>query len=185
MYRALIVAVLIAAVPSVAYPCGNEVMLTGDEAVKLLAKAETFLERGKYRAALGTLDGFAFDSPQLEARATDIQAVFAVRMKTRRSNVQWVVQHFKARSEARPKDMRLRARLAEAYEAAGKDDLAREILVDLNSRDLMPDAFAYRTLARVSSGDDRQAALTACGIKAKNKSICTILADKSPTRPTI
>ncbi|MEM9492549.1 MAG: hypothetical protein AAGC55_25600, partial [Myxococcota bacterium] len=55
MYRILLATALMISVPSVAIPCGNAIQLSGDEATKLVKKAEKQLERGKPAQALRTL----------------------------------------------------------------------------------------------------------------------------------
>jgi hypothetical protein len=184
MLRASIVIAVIAASPSLAYPCLNET-LRGEEAIKLMAEIESYLDKGQYRQASGKMyKTRAFRDQRLAARATDARALLALRTRTPKDDVSWTVEHFKTRSEAKDsaKDVRFRAWLAEAYAATGKIEPALEILTDLKKRDLMPDGFAFVTLAKLSSGADRDAAIDACIKRAKVKSICTLPADKSATR---
>jgi len=179
MLRALIVAAVIAA-PTAAYPCMNEVMLEGNEAVKRLAKVEKLLEGGLYRKARNALDGYAFVDPRHQQRAEDYSALIVLRVDAPRRKVAWLAGHFEQRVKANKKDLRARAWLAEAYAIGGKPEAAREILLDLRTRDLMPDAHAYLTLARISNGSDRETALAECQKRAKVKAMCTVPAAPKP-----
>jgi thioredoxin-like negative regulator of GroEL len=182
--RASIVIAVIAATPSIAYPCMNEV-LRGEEAIKLMAEIESYLDKGQYRQAANKIHKtHAIYDRRLMERATDARALIALRTRTAKDDVTWTVDHFKKRSEAKEsaKDVRFRSWLAEAYAANGKIEPALEILTDLKKRDLMPDGFAFVTLAKLSSGADREAALEACTKRAKVKSICTLPVDKTATR---
>ena len=176
MLRALIVAAVIA-VPAVAYPCMNEVLLQGNEAVKYLAKVDKFLDGGQYRKAQYALEDHMFEEPRLQQRAADYKAVVAMRVGGKPHKLGWVVRHFRQRTKANAKDMRLQAWLGEAYAATGDVEAARELLVDLETRDLMPDAHAYVALARVTTGSDRELALAECQKKARTKAICTLPKD--------
>lgn len=183
MLRAVPVAALIAAMiaaPTVAYACLNEVQLRGEKAVRILAKAEKHLDAAQYRQARSALHGYTFEDQRLRDRARDYNAVIALRVRTPKDDVGWLVRHFEQRlaDKANKKNLRLRAWLAEAHAAAGQDDLAREILLELKRKDLMPDAFAYLTLAQLSTGTEREQALAACVTKAKAKSICKLPARK-------
>lgn len=182
MLRALIVAAVLA-VPAVAYPCMNEVMLQGNEAVKYLAKVDRFLESGLNRKAQYALEDHVFEEPRLQQRAADYKAVIAMRVASKPGKVSWVVRHFEARTKASPKDMRVRAWLGEAYAASGNLDGARKVLVDLETRDLMPDAHAYAALARVTTGGDRELALAECQKRAKAKAICALPAEPVAAKP--
>jgi hypothetical protein len=171
-----VAAAVIAAAPSPADACHNEVARTVEDDVRLVQRAEKFLENGMYHKAGKTLKGWKFSNSRLRERTADVRAVVALRMKTSKDDVTWVVDHFKARTESKngAKDMRFRALLAEAYFATGKADEARTILADLHKRDLMPDEYAIVTLAKLSTGTERYELWKACRIKAKNKEMCEL-----------
>jgi hypothetical protein len=168
---------LVASAARPAYPCINEVM-SKDESIKLVAKVESALEIADYKTA-GTAMGrhHAVRDPQLQFRLTDASALIALRARPSepmsQSTREWTLEHFEER--AKLKDVKFKAWLAEALEANGKTERALQILQDLKKRDLMPDAFAYLTLARLSAkAEERDAALASCKTRAKNKAICTL-----------
>jgi hypothetical protein len=179
--RALYIAAVLAFVgvsPRPAYPCVNGVM-QHEEAIKMAIAIEQALEKADYTAAVRVLD--RWDSQKVQdqdVRARLQDASYLVELRTRmyepsRAVPEFVVKHFEVRAKA--KDVRFKAWLAEAYEATGKTEEARKILEDLKRRDLMPDAFAYVTLARLTTvAADREAALASCKQRAKNKTICTV-----------
>jgi hypothetical protein len=174
-----VVAAVTMVIPSRSEACGNEVERTVEDDARLVQRAEKLLEGGMYRKAGKALKGWTFSSARLRERTADVRAVVALRMKTSKDDVTWVVDHFKARSESKAgaKDVRFRALLAEAYFAAGKPDEARTILTDLHKRDLMPDEFAIVTLAKLSTGAERYDLWKACRTKAKNKDVCELPAE--------
>lgn len=181
-----VVAAVIAAEPSRAHACFNEVARTVEDDVRLVQRAEKFLESGMYHKAGKTLKGWKFSNARLRERTASVRAIVALRTKTSNDDVTWVVDHFKARTESKDgaKDMRLRALLAEAYFATGKTDEARTILADLQKRDLMPDEYAIATLAKLSTGTERYELWKACRTKAKNKEICELPAGTVATKRT-
>ena len=171
-----VAAAVIAATPSPADACHNEVARTVEDDVRLVQRAEKLLESGDYRKAGKVLKGWKFANARLRERTADVRAVVALRMKTSKDDVTWVVDHFKGRSESKTgaKDMRFRALLAQAYFATGKTDEARTILADLHKRDLMPDEYAIVTLAKLSTGTERYELWKTCRTKAKNKDVCEL-----------
>jgi len=173
------VAAAIAATPSRAHACMNEVERTHNDDVRLVVRAEKLLESGAYRQAGKVLKGWRFKDTRLRERTLDVRAIVALRLRSSKDDVAWVTDHFKARTESKAgeKDIRFRALLAEAYFATGKTDEARTILADLHKRDLMPDEYAYVTLAKLSSGTERYELWKACRTKAKNKDVCELPAD--------
>ena len=173
-----VVAAVIAAEPSRAHACFNEVARTVEDDVRLVQRAEKLLESGMYHKAGKTLKGWNFSNARLRERTANVRAVVALRMRTK-DDVTWVVDQFKARTESKDgaKDLRFRALLAEAYFATGKTDEARTILDDLNKRDLMPDEYAIATLAKLSKGTERYELWKACRTKAKNKDVCELPAE--------
>lgn len=173
------IAVAIAAAPTPAEACMNEVERTLEDDVRLVQRAEKLLESGAFYKASKVLKGWRFKDARLRERTADVRAVVALRLRTSKDDLGWVVEHFEARtgSKAGAKDVRLRAMLAEAYFATGKADDARTILADLLKRDLMPDEFAYATLAKLSSGTERYELWKTCRTKAKDKHVCELPAE--------
>ncbi|HEU0030735.1 MAG TPA: hypothetical protein VFQ53_08880 [Kofleriaceae bacterium] len=181
MRRLQVVAAVIAAsvaAPPVAYPCGNVVELTRDEAIRLVARAEKALEAGQLTRAGSLLGRTRIRDDKLAARAMDVRKLVWMRTRTHRvdeTNGPIMVAYFKRRvAEVGQADVRFQAWLAEAYVAAGDDAAARAILVDLKRRDLMPDGYAYLTLAALGDGEDRAVALRACEARVRHTSACAL-----------
>jgi hypothetical protein len=172
---AAVAACLVVASPA-AEACLNEVRWTTDDYVRVLVRAEKQLDAGSYARARKTLGAVAFPTAALRQRAQNIRAIVSLRIGDKKLDKDALVAHFKARTEAKEtqKDVRNRAWLAEAYIAAGKPDEARPILVDLHTRDLMPDAYAYHALAKLSSGAERYEYYKACRTRAQNKDLCEL-----------
>jgi len=172
----LVVLAGIIVTPSSSDACGNEVERTVEDDIRLVMRAEKQLENGLYHKAGKTLKGWKFANARLRERTVDVRAVVALRLRTSKDDLTWVVNHFKARTESKAgaKDIRFRAMLAEALFATGKTDEARTILTDLNKRDLMPDEYAYVTLAKLSSGTERYELWKTCRTKAKDKDVCEL-----------
>lgn len=172
---AAVAACLVVASPA-AEACLNEVQWTTNDYVRVLVRAEKQLDAGQYARARRTLRAVKFPTAALREREMNILAILSLRSGTPKLNKDTLVSHFKARTEAKEthKDVRNRAWLAEAYIAAGKPDEARPILVDLHTRDLMPDAYAYHALAKLSSGTERYEYYKACRTRAKDKDICEL-----------
>ncbi|HEU0030736.1 MAG TPA: hypothetical protein VFQ53_08885 [Kofleriaceae bacterium] len=165
--------------PSTAWPCDNAVELTRDDYVRMVIRAEKLIEAGDYRRAERQIAA-RFGDAKLERRAKDLRALIRLRAPKPKDDLKTVVEHFKQRSESDDgkTDVRFRAWLAEAYLATGNEASAREILVDLHKRDLMPDGYAYLALAKLSTGEQRALALTACETRMKVKAMCTLPAKK-------
>ena len=174
-------AVAIVAEPPVANACHNAVQWTVDDYVRIVIKAEKQLEGGHFLAAQKTLAKRRFPTAALQQRAEDVRAVLALRLKDKRG-LEAAAKRFAMRSEKSPKDVRFRAWLAEALLATGKPDDARVILVALKERDLMPDAYAYLALAKLSAGTERFELWKQCRNRAKNKSMCELPAQHATAR---
>jgi hypothetical protein len=172
----LLVAVAVGLRPSTADACENGVEWTTNDYVRVVVKAEKYLEHGQYRRAKKTLGRMTFPTAALAERAADVRAVIKLRMPSAKNDLASATAHFKARTESKTgaKDVRFRAWLAEAYVAAGDKDAALPILVDLEQRDLMPDAYAYLALAKLKTGTERLAAWKACRIRATDKDLCEL-----------
>jgi thioredoxin-like negative regulator of GroEL len=114
----------------------------------------------------------------LRERADDVKTVIDLRSN---KNLEAVTKKLKERSDAKSKDVRFRAWYAEALLATGAKDEARTILAELQTNDLMPDAYAIQALAVLSSGEERYELWKQCRARAKNKDICE-LPDAKVTR---
>ncbi|HEY5924122.1 MAG TPA: hypothetical protein VIV11_20720 [Kofleriaceae bacterium] len=177
----LVVATAVLLFPSVADACLNGVELTTDDYARMVARAEKQLEAGQFGKAKKSLGHEPMPTAALERRAADIRAVLKLRMSKSPKQLEAAAKHFKARSESKQgeKDVRMRAWLAEALVALGKQDDARPILVELHERDLVPDGYAYLALAKLSTGAQRYEFWKACRTRAKNKDICELPAQVS------
>lgn len=188
MVKSLLLVTAIAAVAVVRLPsaraCDNAVEWTTDDYVGVVVRAEKQVEAGQFGRAKKTLGKMWFPA-SLQPRVKDLRAVLALRTSTNAKDLEAAATHFKARTEAKggENNVRFRAMLAEAYLATGHKDDARAILVDLNARDLMPDAYAYLALAKLSTGTERLAAWKACRTRTTNKEMCDLPAEiKSPPK---
>lgn len=172
----LLVAVAIVLGPQTADACDNAVEWTTNDYVRVVVKAEKFLDQGQFGRAKKTLGRMKFPTAGLEQRAADVRAVIKLRMPIAKTDLAAATAHFKARSESKTgaKDVRFRAWLAEGLLATGDKDAALAILVDLEQRDLMPDAYAYLALAKLKTGPERLAAWKACRTRATNKELCEL-----------
>jgi hypothetical protein len=163
-----IAAALIA--PSIAQACMNATEATLNDYVRVLVKAEKSLDAGRFADAKRALDQRFPRS--LNDRALDARAVLAIRTNDTKQ-LESAARRFKAKAESN-KDVRFKAWLAEAQLALGQTDEARAGLIALKEADLMPDAFAYRALAMLSTGAERYELYKACRTRAKNKDICEL-----------
>jgi hypothetical protein len=173
---------VVVALQTPAYPCLNGTMLQGDEGVKQLVQAEAALDAGNYGEAGRLLDVEHFlNHTHIVARWHDAKTLLYLRTNAQRA-AKNAVEYFSARSKHDPKSIKHRAWLAEAYAGARKRDEALKILAELRERDLMPDGFAWVTLAKLSNGADVDATLEICKKRAKNKDICVI---HMATKPSV
>jgi hypothetical protein len=170
----LFAAAALFAQPSLADACINGVEITTDDYARMVAKAENHLEAGQFGKAKQALGRGDMPTAALKQRAADIRAVLNLRMSTKPKELAAAAKHFKARSEAKTDDVRFQAWLAEALLATGSKTEARTILVGLHERDLLPDAYAYRALATLSTGGERYTFWKACRARTKNKSLCEL-----------
>ena len=171
-------------VPATADACLHEIRVTTEDYVRVVARAERLLERGSYGDAMRAIGNRSFPTPALRERAKNVRAILALRMRDRKQKPGALVAHFKAATEtkATQKDVRYRAWLAEALVEAGNAEEARPILMDLHTRDLMPDAYGYVALAKLSSGTERYDYYNACRTRAANKNICELPAKSVQAR---
>ncbi len=141
-----------------------------DDAVKRIAQIEFHLRYEQHwlaDQALPTPGLGTWGTEELEDRATDLRYVLDLRWKKRK--VGHAVEWFRERPR---KTLEHRAWLAEALVENDTLHEARTILRDLDKRDVMPDGHGYATLARITQGDERIAALSKCRKRAVVKSIC-------------
>ena len=170
----IVVAIAIGIRPAISEACGNTIEWTTNDYVKVLVKAEKWLDKGDPGIALRVMRDVTFTGDRaqrtrLQPRAKDIAMLIKLRMEL---DLERVAMHFQARVEQNPKSVRHRAWLAEAYVAAGKPELARPIFDDLVARDVMPDAWAYLALGKITTGHERLAAWKACRVRMTSKYLC-------------
>jgi hypothetical protein len=170
---ALVIAGVIVALQTPAYPCLNGTILEGDAAVRQLAQAEAALDAGNLSEAGRLLGIDHMLNDQISGRWYDAKTLLYLRINPQRS-ARHAIDHFATRSKQVPQSIRHRAWLAEAYAAGRKREDALRILAELRERDLMPDGFAWVTLAKLSNGADVDTYLETCKKRAKTKSICVI-----------
>lgn len=177
----ILVAIAIALRPAVAEACGNAIEWTTNDYVRVLVKAEKWLDAGRPDVALSFIRDVKFTGDRAQRtrllpRTQDVLVLIKLRML---ADLERAVIHFQARVEQNPKSVRHRAWLAEAYVAAGKSELARPILDDLVERDVMPDAWAYLALGKITTGQERLAAWKACRARMKRKYLCEMPATQA------
>jgi hypothetical protein len=159
----------------IALLCVNGVGEQMFNAASHLHDAERLIERAELTIARSMLLDMQFlDDKTLRMRALDLQALVKMRAPKKHENRAWVVTHMRDRAKANPKDVRYRAWLAEALLAEGRLTEALAQIKPLQDQDLMPDAFAYLVLAKLSIDKPREAALAACRTRAKVKTICSL-----------
>ncbi len=180
MLKTLLFALVAAvATPTIADACLNGTEWTTNDYVRVVAKAEKQVEEGNFGTAKRTLGRMHFPTTALQERVKDLKAIIALRTTREPKAIEGARDRFKLRMESKEKgtDLRFKAWFAEAQLALGMKDEARVILVELKERDLMPDAFAYLALAKLSSGTERYELYKACRTRAKNKDICELPAE--------
>ena len=164
-------------VPSAAYPCGNAVMLEGDDAVRLVASAEAALEAGRAQAAWRKLVRHEFGEYALHRRAELVLSAALIQL----GKTEQAVDRLRYLTKNSPKDTVVRTRLGEALSFSKRRverKKALRMLSDLADRDLMADARGYLALARLQArfGNEggRDAALTRCRAMAKSPKLCVV-----------
>jgi ATP/maltotriose-dependent transcriptional regulator MalT len=172
----LLAATAMLAGPAIAYACGNEVEITTDDLARRLARAEKLIEEGKFRQAKAWVGRRRMPTAALQRRAEDLRAVLALRMDLGAKAIEAAAKHFRARLEsgAGAKDVRYRAWLGEALVALGETDEARTLLGGLHEFDLVPDAYAYLALAKLSTGAERYNFWKACRTRTTKKHLCEL-----------
>ena len=157
--------------------CVNQVEIRMHDYIQEVQEAERLIASAQYKKAFEVLPDASDVREDLRDRVRDLRALLALRAKNLPGMVEeegWVVRHFKDRVKANPKDVRFKAWLAEAQLAEGESTQALVLVNELRERDLMPDAFAYVTLAKLSIGPARAKALETCRKRAKAKAICNV-----------
>lgn len=180
MRKTVVVAVAAALVASLYAPiasaCLNGTEWTLNDYVRVVVKAEKAMDDGRFGDAKRALR-MQFPA-SLRDRVDDLKAVLALRTTTDAKQLESAAARFKAKAE-KTKDVRFKAWLAETQLALGQKDEARAALVALKEQDLMPDAYAFRALAVLSSGTERYELYKACRTRAKNKDICELPSAKT------
>jgi len=172
------------AAPTIADACMNGTEWTTNDYVRVVIKAEKQVEEGNFGVAKRTLARMRYPAA-LQERVADLRAIITLRTSSVAKELEGARDHFKTRSDVKTKDLRFKAWFAEAQLALGAKDEARTILVELKEKDLMPDAYAFHALAKLSSGTERYELYKACRTRAKNKEICELPAEKAkPTTPS-
>lgn len=175
---------LVASAPAIATACMNAVQLEGNSAVQRIVKAEKELSEGKLNKAKRTLatHRFRFADAGLRRRATLVLSAVEFRgagASTTNFSVQQYISDLERALKKDKDNPVLLSRLAEGYALDRKtSDKARLILNDLNTRDLMPDAYGFRTLAILQAADkdmkSAKIALAGCRNLTKRKDVCTL-----------
>ena len=160
----------------IAWMCANETTMRTDLIIQDLAEVERLVDAADYDNARDVLQRTSYfvNSETLRARMLDFEALLTLRAKRKGDRPGWIVTHCADRLKEHKTDVRFQAWLAEAQLAAGKQTAALATIKDLVDRDLMPDAFAYVVLAKLSIGPQRKAALATCRERAKAKKVCAI-----------
>jgi hypothetical protein len=182
MRKLAIVIATLAALTEPAWPCLNGTIYEGDAAVRAIVQVEADLAAGRPGVALSTISGGHFLDERVQVRVSDAQYLASLRLNPGGRTARNAMTYFGDRAKRDPKNVKLKAWYAESLAAAGKVRDAKLILVELRERDLMPDAFAYLTLAKISDGAERTAALETCSRRAKVKDICAMPQRAAPKR---
>jgi hypothetical protein len=188
---ALAAAALIVAVPATAYPCMNGVLLVGDEEIRELERAERLLVAGKHHAALRVIGGFesAEDYEGLRAQAFRqrlrlIDATAKLRLLAQQrpldlERLAVVTRNLRGlQSDNGLTPPLYKARLAEALALSPRGiGEAKTLMADLEKRDLIPEAEAWVTVAKIRAYmhdiDGMSAALRRCEKMAgRRKAVC-------------
>jgi hypothetical protein len=188
IFRISALIIVAVSLPAAAWACLNAVTLEGNRAVKQIRKAEKLLARGQADKARRLVDPFRYDfeGKGLQRRADIVIATADVRRLRGHRDMALFEEARKTLADLHAEhknDPLIAARYAEALAAAEPTrGRALAILQDLEKRDLMPDAFAYRTLARLhhaaGNSEASNAAMSRCRKTAERRRVCT-LSDKS------
>lgn len=169
------------AAPSAALACGNAVHLERSRVTRLIVQAEQALEKGDARRAKRLTGEVARGhwkrTPGLVRRFRMAKGLASIRTGSAVRGVP-ILKKIKATD-----DPALTSGLAEGLSVLkGRHAEALRLLADLESRDLVPDAFGYAALARLRrEKGDKQGALraqTRCEAMAPKPEICKAPAPK-------
>ena len=178
--RMLLTLTILTSAPAIALACMNAMYLDGDDAVQQIKEAERLLAAGKHRNAARLVDEhrYHFEGDGLQRRALIVRASVSFRAPKHvyRSPASYI-GFLEDKIEMDKTNPLLIARLAEGYSLTETTvKKATEMLEDLATRELMPDAFAYVTLGNLRSraGDTEgaSAAFERCRKMTKNKKVC-------------
>ncbi len=172
----LFVAAVMLVRPTLADACLNGVEIQTVDHAKLVARAEKQLEAGQFASAKKSIGKGKMPTAALQQRAEDVRAVLLLRMSSKQKDLETAAQYFKTRMESKTgaTDVRFKAWLGEAQLALGNKDDARTLLVALHEQDLMPDAYGYLALAKLSTGTERYNFWKACRTRSKDKDLCEL-----------
>lgn len=160
-----------------AFACKNSIAAAEDRMVQLLSEADAHLREGRHGAAIQlTLQHYpdlksARDPDRFTSRAQRIFAAALVRVEgltsvrgfdastsdERRANLEWAVATLRSIDERQKNNPAIVAELAEALSTLPEHQQeALATLEDLARRDLVPNPYAYRALARLRrlTGDE-------------------------------
>jgi hypothetical protein len=196
-------AALVASAPSRAEACSNAVR-DADDIVSSCHEAERLLDDGdpgeaRTRAAklVSTLNGMRMaygdagvTEPGLRARASRVVALADLRLdpggrrdSKRKAVLEEALKVLEGLAEENPKDSAKQTDLGEAL-ASVRPAEGKELLEDLDARDIVTTPYAYVALARLRGAahdvKGRDAALGRCRTMAKTPSICQL--DPTPLK---
>jgi predicted Zn-dependent protease len=164
--------------PTRADACLNGTIMEQNEVVRNIRLAEKALGKGQNRRVLRLLDAdhYMVDSPRLLKKVRILKTVARMR-RGKTKGAERIFRKLLAKDKDNPY---LQTRLAEAlHKRRGHDAVeAWRIMVDLEERDLIPDAHGYAVLARLrqrnKDASGQQRALVACRAMAgKHDALCT------------
>lgn len=177
--------------------CINPMRIAKDQAVAVIARAESLIADGQYPAALTELGGaepvFVYGWLQYEVRDEVLQRKLELlaataALRTGGAHTPHARDTLEDLLSMDAENPVLIARVAEARMATAFDERDRAAalaaLTDLAQRDLMPDAESYAVLARLRLADHDDVGATAaharCAAMARRPAICADLA-RPPT----
>lgn len=160
-----------------AFACKNSIAAVEERMVQLLSEADTDLREGRHGAAMQLMLQHhpdlktATDPDRFTSRARRIFAAGLVRVDglaslrgfdastsaERRANLEWAVATLRSIDERQQNNPAIQAELAEALSTLPEHQQeALAMLEDLARRDLVPNPWAYRALARLRrlTGDE-------------------------------
>ena len=167
--------------------CINSTRIAKDKFAKLVATAEAALQQGNYGEVFSTLDlnrrwrqlgilEVETDDGGLMRRAALVMATATIRTGDGLDRGIERIDELLVNDKKSPTLLARRAEGLYARNGKGDRDAAKVILVELESKDLMPDAEAWAVLARLrdpgKEAAERTRALERCSKLATRKGIC-------------